>query len=221
MAKIEIDLPLGRSAKRTAGWSCALENYYYLKGVSDDHDRSSMPCVSSGVYPGSFNPPTIAHLAIANAGRKHYGLDRVELAISRVALDKETVTMPTFEDRVDVVRRSCDDLEWLDVVVTNDQLLADIADGYDVLIMGEDKWAQLHELRFYDSPEHMNASLQRLPSLAIAPRPDTDALDAVAIPVGTRLDVEDWILDVSSSAARSGRPEWMTPAATASGHWSR
>ena len=34
-----------------------------------------------GVYPGSFNPPTIAHIEIALAARAHHGLQRVDLAV--------------------------------------------------------------------------------------------------------------------------------------------
>ncbi|MEC8920902.1 MAG: nicotinic acid mononucleotide adenylyltransferase, partial [Actinomycetota bacterium] len=30
-----------------------------------------------GVYPGSFDPPTLAHLAVADAARRRHGLDRV------------------------------------------------------------------------------------------------------------------------------------------------
>ncbi len=41
-----------------------------------------------GAYPGSFNPPTVAHLAIADAARRRLGLDRVDLIISRDALGK-------------------------------------------------------------------------------------------------------------------------------------
>ena len=44
-----------------------------------------------GVYPGSFNPPTTAHLAIAEAARTHHRLDRVVLSVSRSALAKEDV----------------------------------------------------------------------------------------------------------------------------------
>ncbi|WP_419919708.1 hypothetical protein [Candidatus Poriferisocius sp.] len=47
-----------------------------------------------GVYPGSFNPPTIGHLAIARAAPAQQGLDRVDLAVSRVALGKELVARP-------------------------------------------------------------------------------------------------------------------------------
>ena len=53
-----------------------------------------------GVYPGSFNPPTIAHLAIAQAARDQCGLDRVDLVVSRVALAKEDVRDPPFDDRI-------------------------------------------------------------------------------------------------------------------------
>ena len=166
-----------------------------------------MPCVSSGVYPGSFNPPTIAHLAIANAGRKHYGLDRVELAISRVALDKETVTMPTFEDRVDVVRRSCDDLEWLDVVVTNDQLLADIADGYDVVIMGADKWEQVNDERYYADAAARDAAVAALPETVVATR------DGAAAPADLALATPPELRSVSSTAARGGDRDQMAPVA--------
>ncbi len=35
-----------------------------------------------GVYPGTFNPLTVAHLAVADAARRQCGLDRVDLVIS-------------------------------------------------------------------------------------------------------------------------------------------
>jgi len=34
-----------------------------------------------GCYPGSFNPPTIAHLAVADAARRQAGLDSVDLVL--------------------------------------------------------------------------------------------------------------------------------------------
>ena len=34
-----------------------------------------------GVYPGSFNPPTVAHLEIALTAREHHGLHRVDFAV--------------------------------------------------------------------------------------------------------------------------------------------
>ena len=52
-----------------------------------------------GVYPGSFNPPTLAHLAIARAALAAHRLDRVDLSVSRTALAKEHVDHPEFDDR--------------------------------------------------------------------------------------------------------------------------
>ena len=107
-----------------------------------------------GVYPGSFNPPTIGHLAIAEAARDQRGLDRVDFTVSRVALGKEAVERPSFDDRIAVLETSVADIEGLAVVVTDHQLLVDIAQGYDAVVMGADKWAQVLDPAFYgDSVE--------------------------------------------------------------------
>ena len=44
-----------------------------------------------GVYPGSFNPLTVAHLAIADAAFHTARLERLDLAISRAALGKDDI----------------------------------------------------------------------------------------------------------------------------------
>ena len=74
------------------------------------------------MYPGSFNPPTIGHLAIAQAALAQRGLERVDLAVSRVALGKESTVGPAFEDRIAVVEASVADIDGVAVVVTDDQL---------------------------------------------------------------------------------------------------
>ena len=56
--------------------------------------------VRRGVYPGTFNPPTMAHLAIAEAARHQRGLARVDLALSRRPINKEHVDVPAFAHRV-------------------------------------------------------------------------------------------------------------------------
>ena len=167
-----------------------------------------------GVYPGSFNPPTHAHVEIALTARESHGLVRVDLAVSAVALGKETVHRPPIDERVAVIRDSIADIEGLGLVVTEAQLIADIAHGYDVVVMGADKWAQVNDPAWYGhDPAERDAVLARLPRLALAPRPPH------AIPAEHRLPVADNLLEVSSSAARAGRVEWMTEAARASGHW--
>jgi nicotinic acid mononucleotide adenylyltransferase len=72
----------------------------------------------TAAYPGSFNPPTVAHLAIAEAARDQFGVDRVDLVLSRVALAKEHVLKPPFADRVATVERVAATRPWLGVVVT-------------------------------------------------------------------------------------------------------
>lgn len=172
----------------------------------------------TGVYPGSFNPPTIAHLAIAEAARHQRRLDRVWFVLSRRTLAKEDVDHPHFDHRVEVLTASVAHLPWLDVSVTDAQLLVDIADGHDVLILGADKWEQINDPVWYDdSPEARDAAIERLPELAIAPRPPINVPDA------HRLDVAEVFGSVSSTQARNGALDLMTDAARAfaerSGAW--
>jgi len=167
-----------------------------------------------GVYPGSFNPPTRAHLEIALAARDTHGLVRVDFAISAVALGKSDVARPTFDERVEVIHASIEGVDGLGVLITEAQLIADIAHGYDIVVMGADKWTQVNDPAWYgDDHAARDAALARLPGLALAPRPPH------AIPDEHRLPVADDLLEISSSAARAGRTEWMTDAARTSGHW--
>jgi len=144
-----------------------------------------------GVYPGSFNPPTIAHIEIAQTAREHHHLERVDLAVSQVPLGKGTVVRPSFEERLAVINASVAPIEGLGVIVTEQQLVADIATGYDVVVMGADKWAQVNDPAWY-------------PTLALAPRA------GFVVPDEHTLPVDPFLLDVSSSAVRAGRTEWMT-----------
>jgi len=173
------------------------------------------------VYPGSFNPPTIGHLAIAQAAARQRGLERVDLAVSQVALGKEPAVVPSFEDRIAVLESSVADIDKVEVVVTEHQLLVDIAQGYHVVVMGADKWAQVQDPAFYgNSVEARDRAVECLLELelAVAPRPP------FAVPSGAELDIAPELVEVSSSGARQGRLEWMTPAARAfddaTGAWS-
>ena len=160
-----------------------------------------------GVYPGSFNPPTVAHVTIALTARERHGLDRVDLALSVSPLGKDDVAVPSFPDRVAVLRRVADEHHGLGVVVTERRLIADIAEGYDVVVMGADKWAQVNDPAWYADAAERDAALARLPTVAVAPRPPHE------VPAHLRLDVPEDLLEISSSAVRSGRLEWMTAAA--------
>ena len=169
---------------------------------------------SAGVYPGSFNPPTVAHLAIAEAARRHHDLDRVVLSVSRSALAKEDVDHPRFEHRIEVIEASVAAIGWLSVRVTELQLLADIAEGFEVLIVGADKWTQIQDPAWYgDDPAARDAAMARLPTMAVVPR------DGLRVPAEHRLVVPgDRTEGVSSSRARAGAVDLMTPEARAFAH---
>ena len=59
-----------------------------------------------GVYPGSFDPLTVAHLAVAEAAVVHLGLVRVDLAISTDALGKAHLGGDTVGRRVELLERA-------------------------------------------------------------------------------------------------------------------
>ncbi len=159
-----------------------------------------------GVFPGSFDPPTIAHLAIAEAAVSTHVLDTVTFCLSADPLGKSHVDQATLVDRVTVLELESTRRPWLRVETTHRRLLADIASGYDVLIVGADKWEQLHELDFYDGdPIKRDAALARLPIVAVAPRPPHAAPERLMLKIDPALGL------VSSSAARAGRVDHLTP----------
>jgi nicotinic acid mononucleotide adenylyltransferase len=160
--------------------------------------------VALGAYPGSFNPPTVAHLAIAEAARRQCGLERVDLVVSRWPLGKEPDDLARLEDRLTVLEAIAARRPWLGVQVTDARLLADVADGYDVLIVGGDKWEQLVDPVWYGGSESArDEALGRIRRIVVAPRRAHD------LPGREVLELGDVHLDVSATEARSGRTEWM------------
>ena len=161
-----------------------------------------------GVFPGSFNPPTTAHLAISEAVVGQHRLDVLVWSVSRVALAKEDVQRPRLADRIAVLEEVAAPIGWLEIDVTDAQLLSDIAAGFDVIVMGGDKWQQIHDPVFYgNDPAQRDASIAALPTVAIAVRPPHDC------PAELALDLPDWVGTVSSTQARTADPALMAPAA--------
>lgn len=172
----------------------------------------SAPTAGVGAFPGTFNPPTIAHLAMAEAARDAHGLERVDLVLSRAPIGKEHVVVPAFEDRLAVLVRITERLEWLRVVVTEHRLIVDIAHGYDLVIMGADKWEQVNDPRFYDGSERRrDEALRRLPTVALFGREGFD--------VDPTVELDPALRGVSSTIARHGAHHVMAPEARDSGLW--
>jgi predicted RNA-binding protein with PIN domain/nicotinic acid mononucleotide adenylyltransferase len=162
--------------------------------------------VSTGVYPGSFDPLTIAHLAIAEAATRVARLDRIVLALSNVALGKENAAHSSVEARAAAIRRAGRSRPWLDVAVTDAQLIAEIASGYDVVVMGADKWTQVRDPAWYGGdPQKRDLALSSLPRVLVAPRPGFEVVDAEV------LDIDPEHAHVSSTRARSGEQHLVAP----------
>ena len=98
-------------------------------------------------------------------------------------------------------------------MVVDARLVADLADGYDVVVMGADKWHQLHDTSFYEDGAAMAEALSRLPTCAVAPR------DGLEVPREALLEVPRWVARQSSTAAATAEPWTMLSAARSFGLW--
>ncbi len=166
-----------------------------------------------GVYPGTFNPPTIGHLEIIRAAITHLELDELHLVISEAPLAKARPARPTLPQRLEVIRASIAHIGAASVHTTERQLIADIASGYDAVVMGADKWRQIHDIAFYRDDAHRDEAIGSLPRVVVAARDD------VEVPTELRLPLTSDVTAVSSTGAREGNVAWMTPAARDSGLW--
>jgi nicotinic acid mononucleotide adenylyltransferase len=156
-----------------------------------------------GVFPGTFDPLTVAHVVVAECAVGHLGLHRLDLAISLSALGKEHLDDASVEERVAAIEAVAARRSWMRVVVTRDRLVADVARGYDAVVMGADKWAQVNDPAWYGGDvAARDAAVAQLPRVAVAPRAGFAAPAALLLPVPGHL------AEVSSTAVRSGRHGW-------------
>jgi Cytidylyltransferase-like len=172
-----------------------------------------------GAYPGTFDPPTVAHLAIAEGAIAQGRLDRIDLIVSTLPLGKEP-TIPTLADRIEVLEKVASTRPWLGVTVTDLRLIADIAVGYDSVVVGADKWLQMIDPAWYDTVGKRDAAIEALPAVLVVPRPPTEIPPLPPVgpgpPAGIAvLDLGDAHALVSSTAVRAGRLEWMLEEAAA------
>ncbi len=168
----------------------------------------------NAVYPGTFDPPTIAHIHLALTAIEQLGIGHVDFAISARTLGKDDARLTPIADRVDELTLIAAADPRLGVITTVDSLLADISEGYDVVILGADKWHQVLDPVWYGDVDARDEALQRLPLVAIAPRPpwtlpgedaSADPPDGVSVVV---LDTDPSHHEVSATEVRAGRDEW-------------
>lgn len=137
---------------------------------------------SLAVFPGAFNPPTEAHLALAHAAREA-GFDGVCFALGSVILAKPATKGLIQEDRLLLLHQLARQEPGLGVLIHNRGLYADQAEAVRrilpdlddlAFLVGTDKLVQLFDPAFYDD---MDRALERfflVARLLVAPRADVD-----------------------------------------------
>lgn len=86
--------------------------------------ESGWGSLTVGVLPGAFNPPTVAHLALARAALPH--VEEVVFVLPK-AFPHKTYEGAAFEDRVALLRAAAQDDPAFSIAVSNGALFAAIA----------------------------------------------------------------------------------------------
>ncbi|HEX5159178.1 MAG TPA: hypothetical protein VFW17_18360 [Ktedonobacterales bacterium] len=132
-----------------------------------------------GVFAGSFNPLTRAHVALANAARRAAGLDALIWACAAASVDKERVERAALVDRLAqmsafVVGRRREALALLNRGLYVDEartLRALLAPSTELtLIVGYDKIVQIFDPKYYADRDAALRALFSLARLLVAPR---------------------------------------------------
>ena len=175
-----------------------------------------------GLLAGSFNPPTVAHQMLAQAGLAHGGLDRVWYILSTRTVDKEVVTGAGLEDRLLLLDVLIAQERRLGVLLVNRGLYVDQARlmraaypelGELVFLVGFDKIVQIFDPRYYDDRDAALETLFGLATFLVAPRGDDEAPALIALldrPENQRfagsvrpLDLPPELREVASSSVRA------------------
>jgi len=179
------------------------------------------PGARLGLLAGSFNPPTVAHQTLAQAGLADGGLDAVWYALSTRTVDKEVVSGACLEDRLLMLDILMAEDERLGVLLLNRGLYVDQARlvraafpsvGEIVFLVGFDKIVQIFDPRYYDDRDAALEHLFALATFLVAPRggDEAPALSALlARPENRRfsaavrpLPLASHLRDIASSSIR-------------------
>ena len=159
-----------------------------------------------GVFPGSFDPLTVAHLAMADGAYADAGLDELVLVLSVQPLAKDHQRQAPVAERLAAIQRAGTSRPWLRGATSEHRLIADLAAGFDVVVMGADKWHQLHDVGFYESQQHQAEALAALPKVIVFHRhgePEIKRREGLVV-----LELPRELARVSSTAVRRGADHW-------------
>lgn len=176
-----------------------------------------------GILPGSFNPPTVAHLQLAAEARRRFRLDRVVFSLSSVIVDKERLEGLCREDRLLLLSLMGQERPWSAVAVTNRGLYSEQAPAFQArfgsgvelwFVVGMDKVLQIFDPKYYRDRDRALDALFAHARLIGANREDRGGEDLAALlarpenlPYRDRvrpLVLPAHLKDQSSSAVRRG-----------------
>jgi nicotinic acid mononucleotide adenylyltransferase len=137
------------------------------------------------VFPGSFNPPTIAHIALLKQARtfaRAHEPITLYAAFSKRTVDKEMVERPLLVDRVallaDILQKR---LPHAGILLFNRGLYVEEAEAIQrsfprvkriLFLLGFDKIVQIFDARYYEDRAAALAELFKRAELLVAPRGD-------------------------------------------------
>jgi len=138
------------------------------------------------VFPGSFNPPTNAHIAMLQQARQFGGqlhvphVHHVYAALSKRTTDKETVERPLLLDRIVLLEVAlASQLPGVGILLFNRGLYVEQAEGVRAafpgvetlyFLLGFDKIVQIFDPHYYTDRDAALRELFRLAKLLVAPR---------------------------------------------------
>lgn len=143
-----------------------------------------------GVLAGSFNPPTLAHVALARSALQQARLDAVLWAISHVTVDKERVTRAPLASRLAILTTLAEHFPYTAVGILSAGLYADQARDLRaslpqitdlVFIMGFDKIVQIFDPQYYTDFAAALDELFGQARILVAPRDGEGEHDLAAL----------------------------------------
>lgn len=142
------------------------------------------------VLPGSYNPPTNAHLALARASLEANPQASLFLALGTTTINKEGIERATLVDRLALLDQIIQRAGRMGVFLTNQGLYVGQArairaafprTGELVFVVGYDKIEQIFDARYYQDRDAALTELFALATFLVAPRADYGAADVAAL----------------------------------------
>jgi nicotinamide-nucleotide adenylyltransferase len=144
---------------------------------------SPVPRGSIIVFPGSFNPPTKAHLALLRQAQRyanHHAPMQLYAAFSKVTVDKENVERPLLLDRIFLLSEVLQkELPYTGIMLFNRGLYVEEAEAVHnsfpavrqlFFLVGFDKVVQILDPHYYTDRDAALKHLFSLAQLLVAPR---------------------------------------------------